>query len=92
MLRTQISLPPVMHRKLNRLAQERGQSMAEIVRSAVEKELEASEQVDHSGKTAIRNLLNIRAKGGPKDLSYNLDHYLYGAPKRTYEEYTGDTD
>ncbi len=40
MLRTQISLPQTMHRKLNRLAQERGQSMAEIMRSAVEKELE----------------------------------------------------
>lgn len=66
--------------------------MAEIVRSAGEKEIEVSEQVDYSGKIAMRNLLKIRAKGGPEDLSYNLDHYLYGAPKRTYDEYTGDID
>ncbi len=37
---------------------------------------------DKNGKKALLSLLQIKAKGGPKDLSKNLDHYLYGSPKR----------
>lgn len=39
-------------------------------------------EIDRSGKQVLRNLLKLNLTGGPKDLSTNIDHYLYGAPKK----------
>jgi len=82
MIRTQIYLPNEMHSQLQQIAQAKSTSMAQITRKFIEKGLKTSKDIDTSGKTVMRKLLNMNIKGGPKDLSTNLDHYLYGGPKK----------
>jgi predicted transcriptional regulator len=84
MIRTQIYIPETIHTKLQRLAEANRQPMAEVIRQFIEDGLRNTRQ-DTSGKTTIKNLLQIQATGGPTDLSTNLDHYLYGGPKQTDE-------
>lgn len=82
MIRTQIYIEDNLHRQITHLASEKGDSMAGIIRKFIREGLQKQKYVDSSGKQAMRNLLKINATGGPKDLSENVDHYLYGAPKR----------
>ncbi len=84
MIRTQIYIPETLHTKLQRLAEEKRQPMAALVRQFIEDGVRTTGQ-DISGKTTIKQLLQIQARGGPNDLSTNLDHYLYGGPKKTDE-------
>lgn len=83
MIRTQLYLPEQLHSKLIHLAQSLDKSLAEVVREFLEVSIKRVERVDYSGKSAIRNLIQIEAVGGPADLSTNIDHYLYGAPRKT---------
>jgi plasmid stability protein len=85
MIRTQLYISEEAHRNLRMLAEASGESMAKIVRDILEERLEHREENDYSGKQAVRSLLKLQFRGGPKDLSANLDHYLYGAPKREIE-------
>ena len=84
MIRTQIYIPEKMYTSLNRLAQERGEPMAKVTRELLEKGLEEVAQKDTSGKEALNRLLELKAYGGPKDLSSRHDYYLYvaDAPKK----------
>lgn len=82
MIRTQIYIPEAIHSQLLQLAKAKSSSMAEITREFIETGLKKSQNIDRSGKTVMRKLLNLRLTGGPKDLSTNLDHYLYGGPKK----------
>lgn len=82
MIRTQIYIPSDIHSQLLQLAKARSTSMAEITREFIENGLKISNHIDTSGKTVMRKLLNMNITGGPKDLSINLDHYLYGGPKK----------
>jgi len=82
MIRTQFNLSEETHRELIRISQTKGTSMAELAREFINEGVERVKDTDDTGVTAIENLFKIQAKGGPKDLSTNLDHYLYGAPKR----------
>lgn len=82
MIRTQIYLDPKTHKRLLNLAKTKKTSMAQIVRESVEEKIEKEEKKDTSGIEVMLRLANIRAKGGPKDLSTNIDHYLYGFPKK----------
>lgn len=82
MIRTQIYLPDDIHSQLIQLARAKSTSMAEVTRNFIEKGLKLSKDVDTSGKTVMRKLLNMKIKGGPRDLSTNLDYYLYGGPKK----------
>ncbi len=81
MIRTQIYIPETLHHKLQRLAEEKRQPLAAIVRQFLEDGVQKTRE-DVSGKTTIKNLLKLQATGGPRDLSTNLDHYLYGGPKQ----------
>lgn len=82
MVRTQVYLTEEQHKTLTHLAKVRNQPMAELVRELLAKGLHENVGKDISGKTAMKNLFKIRATGGPTDLSTNLDHYLYGGPKK----------
>jgi predicted DNA-binding protein len=82
MIRTQIYLPEETHKELTSLAEVKRQPMAQIVRDFIEDGVKRVKEIDNTGITAIENLLKIKATGGPKDLSTNLDHYLYGGPKK----------
>ena len=83
MIRTQVYLEEQLHQKLIDIARERGMAFAKVVRTLLKDGIEKSDGIDYSGKTALRNLIHLKGTGGPTDLSTNLDHYLYGAPKRT---------
>ena len=37
---------------------------------------------DFSGRLTMQRIAQLNLKGGPKDLSANMDHYLYGATKK----------
>jgi len=82
MIRTQIYIPEETHKELTKLAEVKKQPMAQIVRDKFEDGVKRVREIDNTGVTAIENLLKIQATGGPKDLSTNLDYYLYGGPKK----------
>lgn len=82
MVRTQIYIPEITHQQLVHFAEVRRASMAEVVREFIQEGLAKTPTVDVTGKTALRNLLKLGLTGGPRDLSINIDHYLYGGPKK----------
>lgn len=64
------------------LAKKEKKSMAEVARDILKEGVEKKKTVDTSGMQTMLNLLNMKAKGGPSDLSKNIDHYIYGGPKK----------
>ena len=82
MIRTQIYIPQPLHRQLLHIAHKRGRSMAQMIREFITSGLEQNRGKDDGGKKTIANLLNIKSSAGPKDLSKNLDHYLYSEPPK----------
>lgn len=84
MIRTQVYIPEEAHRKLGRLAEQKSQPMAEIVRNFIEEGLQKTLASDYSGKKTLLDIANMKLRGGDTNFSKNIDHYLYGASK--YEE------
>ena len=82
MIRTQIYIPEDEHRELITIASQKKQPMAVVIRFFIKKGLKEEKTIDRSGKVALKKLLDIGATKGPTDLSTNLDHYLYGTPKK----------
>ena len=82
MKRTQIYLPETIHRRLKQLALQHKRAMADIVRDILEQELHVTTERDDSGVSVLRDVADIKGAAGPADLSTNLDHYLYGGPKK----------
>lgn len=81
MIRTQIYIPKYTHERLLQIARARKEAVAKLVRDFIEAGLEKT-PLDSSGKQALKALGQLKLKGGPKDLSKNLDHYLYGKRER----------
>lgn len=77
MKRTQIYLPEQTHQTLFRLAKKRKVSFAQIVRACIEREMGRMD-TDYSGRKTMQAITRLGIRGGPKDLSANLDQYLYG--------------
>lgn len=82
MIRTQIYIPDDIHRQLVSMANYQKKSMAELVRDFLEQGLKKELNADYTGIKTLQALSKLNLKGGPKDLSKNLDHYLYGGPKK----------
>lgn len=83
MTRTQISIPETLHKQLMRLAQQRGEPMAHVVQGVIKVGLERVQAEKDFGIQVLEKVANLKLRGGPKDLSTNLDHYLYGGPKKS---------
>lgn len=81
MIRTQVYIPEEVHRKLGRLAEQKARPMAEIVRDFIDEGLQKIQTEDYSGKKTLLAIANMKLKGKDTNLSQNIDHYLYGAPK-----------
>lgn len=82
MIRTQMYVDVETHRDLIQIAKAEDKSMAEVAREMLKEGVEKRKKVDTSG---IQTLLAISKINGESDdpyLSENIDHYLYGAPKR----------
>lgn len=76
MRRTQIYLPETTYRVLLKLRKQRKQSIAQIIRDILHRNFIA-EELD-SAEFDLENMAELKLCGGPKDLSENLDDYLYG--------------
>ncbi|MEK7542131.1 MAG: CopG family transcriptional regulator [Patescibacteria group bacterium] len=77
MKRTQIYIPEEMHAQFAKLAETRRKALAELIREFLAKDLKEIPE-ENAGKQAMWRLANLNLRGGPKDLSQNLDKYLYG--------------
>ena len=77
MIRRQIYLPKSLYHQLQLTAQQRNQSVSEMVRELLETAL--SQQLANR-RSAGESLLGLSKIGGrgPTDLSEKLDDYLYG--------------
>ena len=74
MIRTQIYLQESMYTKLVSLKKSTKKSVGNIIRDILEKNIKGEYS---STKNDILKLATINIEGGPKDLSENLDNYLY---------------
>ncbi len=72
MVRTQISLPEDLHRRVTEEARERGQSMSALIRGLLERELQPRNDVALLAEAARRSTI----RSGVTDLSTNHDFYL----------------
>jgi len=83
MIRTQVYLEDQIHKDLIRLAQQESKSMAEVTRDILKEGIAKRKSIDTSGKNVLLAIANLKFTGGDDPyLSENIDHYLYGAPKK----------
>lgn len=76
MIRTQIYLPDKMAQELKILAGELNISISETIRRAINKALPQIKKRQAKGLDTIIDL--IKTDKGPRNLSENIDKYLYG--------------
>lgn len=79
MIRTQLYLPEDTHLDLHLLAQREKKRVSQIVREILNEGIKRKRQVS-SGKTLLK-IARYGFSNGPKDLSSNIDSYLYGGKK-----------
>lgn len=72
--RTNIYLPVKTIKALKQKADAQGNSMSELIRQALEKELQKESE---DWAQSLLQLAKKAKKGGPSDLSRNHDKYLY---------------
>ncbi len=56
--------------------------MAEVTRDILREGIQKRKAVDTSGRKTLRALTTIGATSDDPNVSENIDHYLYGSPKR----------
>ena len=74
MIQKQISLPEELDRKIQERAKRLHASEERVIRELIEEGLKTSKP--QSLREGLRSLANLGIKG-PKDLSQNIDKYLY---------------
>jgi len=90
MIKTQIYLTQDDYNELRREAFETKRTMSDIVRKLIQKDLRKTEvnlefQVEDKVSLPGEFLRNLSKKvqfKGPSELSTNIDHFLYGTPKK----------
>jgi hypothetical protein len=85
MHRTQLLLPRDLHRRAAEAAKARRMSLGNLVREALAEYLARSGSVRPSAEAVERVLLSDPFIDPDPDpaLSIDVDHYLYGAPRRS---------
>ncbi|WP_333652492.1 CopG family transcriptional regulator [Dissulfurispira sp.] len=84
-VRFQMFIEESQKEALERLQQDSGMSVAELVRTAINNFLsERRKKKERPADEITEKLLSVAGicKGGPPDLADNHDHYLYGFPKK----------
>lgn len=76
MFRTQIYLPEELHQLAKLEAKKEHESLAEFIRRCLEKGIK--EKKSQVPLKHISALSELGITGGPRDLSKNMDKYLYG--------------
>ena len=77
MIRTQIYLPDDLYKDLKFLAAISGKKFSDLVREGAR--IVVSKRKNKGKKDPWKSFIGM-IKGGPKDLSSNLDYYLYIEP------------
>jgi len=85
MHRTQLLLPPDLHRRAAAVARARRMSLGNLVREALGEYLARAGDVQPSPEAVEEVLLGEPFEDPNPDphLSKDVDHYLYGAPRRS---------
>ena len=81
MVRTQISLPPELHRRAKERAAREGLSLSELARRGLEREVAGAESAPRGDISAIFGILG---PGPPSDIAKNKDRYIAAATEREY--------
>lgn len=84
MLKTYLYLPNSLDDKIVQAARTRNESKAETIRQALEAGLTVMQQQESASARVMLKIAEIGKKykfKGPKDLSTNLDKYLWGIEK-----------
>jgi len=76
MIRTQIYIPDKIHQETKYIAWRQGKTMAEILRSFITVGV-IEEKKKKQKQKPLSSLARLGIKGGPRDLSENIDKYLY---------------
>jgi len=76
MIRTQIYIPEEIHQATKFLAQKQGKTQAELLRNFITAGV-IEEKRKKRKQRSLSSLARLGIKGGPKDLSKNIDKYLY---------------
>lgn len=74
MIRTQIYIPETLHTQVKLFARNQKKSLAEVLREFIKQGMVGKK---NSGVKTLQSLIDLKITGGPKDLSKNLDKYLY---------------
>jgi len=88
MLKTYLYIPEQLNEKIKLTADTQKKSKAEVIRQALEKGIS---DIAQQGTVSAQALLRVAKVGekykprGPKDLSANLDKYLWGINKNSNE-------
>ena len=75
MIQKQISLPEELDQKIRERVKRLNQSEEQVITQLIEKGLKTPQQWKNAGE-ALSSLSELGIKG-PKDLSQNIDKYLY---------------
>ncbi len=79
MIRAQIYIPETLHERAKIIARNKKQSLANLYREFINNGLKKETSKNRGGDLTVLAKLNI--KGGPKNLSRDIDKYLYGGKK-----------
>ena len=74
MIRTQIYIPENMHSRVKLLANKEKKTLAGVLRDFIQQGLDGKTQ---SKRNSLERLIKLKITGGPKDLSQNMDKYLF---------------
>ena len=77
MIRTQVYLPKDLYRNIDLIAKREKKAKAKIIREALEKSLAQKQGNAGDALLRIAKLAKKLNAKGPKDLSANIDKYLY---------------
>jgi hypothetical protein len=80
MVRKQLYITPEQDRRLRQAAAKRRRTEAEVMREALDRHLVGGDEPDRTGDP-LWGMVAI-GQGGVADGSVEVDHYVYGTPKR----------
>ena len=75
MIRTQIYIPSSLHQDAKNIAQRKNESLAKLLRELIASGL--TKEKSKLQPKSLSSLGNLNITGGPKDISQNMDKYLY---------------
>jgi len=75
MIRTQVYIPETVHQAVKLVASQKNKTLADIIRLYIVSGLKKERSRKQS--QGLESIINLGIAGGPKDLSENLDKYLY---------------